>query len=50
LFLQAEFTSAEIRQEHIENAVRVAAEEDEENILQELMAHYVRRDTDDKRR
>lgn len=50
LFLQAEFTSAEIRQEHIENAVRVAAEEDEEDILQKLMAHYVRRDTDDKRR
>lgn len=50
LFLQAEFTSAAIRQEHIENAVCVAAEEEEEEILEELMAHYVRRDTDDKRR
>jgi ankyrin repeat protein len=50
LFLQAEFTSAEVRQEHIENTVRVAAEEDEGDILKQLMAHYVRRDADDKRR
>lgn len=46
LFLQAEFTSAEIRQEHIRNAVCVAAEEGEEEILKMLMVHYVRCDTD----
>lgn len=49
LFLQAEFSSTETRQEHIENAVCVAAEEDEADILKELMEHYVHRDSDDKR-
>jgi len=49
LFLQAEFSSAAIRQEHIENAVCVAAEEDEEEILEKLMKHYMHRDTDQKR-
>lgn len=49
LFLQAEFSSAAIRQDHIENAVSVAAEEDEEANLKELMKHYVHRDTDGKR-
>lgn len=48
LFLQAEFASAEIRQEHIRNAVCVAAEESEEEILKMLMAHYVRCDTNTK--
>lgn len=50
LFLQAEFSSAEIRQEHIGSAVFVAAEEDEADILKELMEHYVHRDSDDRRR
>lgn len=49
LFLRAEFSSAAIRQEYIENAVCVAAEEDEEAILKGLMKHYVHRDTDGKR-
>jgi ankyrin repeat protein len=45
LFLQAEFTSTRIRQEHIRNAVCVAAEEGEKEILKMLMEHYVRCDT-----
>jgi ankyrin repeat protein len=44
LFLRAAFASAEVRQEHIENAICVAAEEDEVEILEELMGHYVPED------
>lgn len=42
LFLQAEFTSAKVRQEQIHNAVCVAAEVGEGGILKMLMEHYVR--------
>lgn len=49
LFLQAEFTSAKIRQEHIHDAVCVASEEDEGEILKMLMEHYVRFDANSER-
>lgn len=49
LFLQAEFTSPKVRQEHIHDAVCVAAEEGEEGILKMLMEHYVRCDTNSDR-
>lgn len=49
LFLQAKFTSPKIRQEHIHDAVCVAAEEGEEGILKMLMEHYVRCDTNSER-
>ncbi|GAB7333703.1 hypothetical protein MBLNU13_g05245t1 [Cladosporium sp. NU13] len=42
LFLQAEFTSSETRQQHIEDAVCAAAENGEEEILKMLMEHYSR--------
>lgn len=49
LFLQAEFTSVKTRQEHIRDAVCVAAEEGGEGILEMLMEHYVRCDTNSDR-
>ncbi|KAK7736026.1 hypothetical protein SLS63_003546 [Diaporthe eres] len=45
LFLRADFASTTIRQEHIRDAVCVAAEEGERGILKMLMEHYVRCDT-----
>ncbi|KAM0331380.1 hypothetical protein ACHAQA_003053 [Verticillium albo-atrum] len=41
LFLQADFTSAEIRQEHISDAICQAADEGEKECLRLLMGHYV---------
>ncbi|KAM0273169.1 hypothetical protein ACHAQH_008460 [Verticillium albo-atrum] len=46
LFLSAEFASAEIRQDHICDAVCKAAEEGEELILEMLMEHYKPTTTD----
>ncbi|KAF5595964.1 ankyrin repeat domain-containing protein [Fusarium pseudocircinatum] len=48
LFLEADFTSAEIRQDHIEEAVCTAAEEGERTILAMLMEHYACRENDPK--
>lgn len=40
LFLNASYSSSSIRQEHIWDAIRVAAEEGEALILERLMEHY----------
>jgi len=42
LFLQAPYSTSKIRQEHIEEAICIAAENEDEGVVDMLMEHYIR--------
>ncbi|KAF5646997.1 ankyrin repeat domain protein [Fusarium tjaetaba] len=50
MFLEASYSSRSVRQEHIWNAITVAAEEEEGVILASLMKHYDMNETEKQRK